>query len=66
MKQQNAILIFEDKKVRTLWGTKQEKWYFSIIDVIEILTGSPRPRKYWNTLKTKLKDEMQDPETLIN
>jgi len=51
MKQQNAILIFEHKKVRTLWGTKQEKWYFSIIDVIEILTGSPRPRKYWNTLK---------------
>jgi prophage antirepressor-like protein len=57
MKQQNAIQIFEDKKVRTLWDAEQEKWYFSIIDVIEILTGSPRPRKYWNALKTKLKAE---------
>jgi hypothetical protein len=41
MKQQNAIQIFEDKKVRTLWDAEQEKWYFSIIDVIEILTGIP-------------------------
>ena len=57
MKQQDAIKIFEDKKVRTLWDEEQEKWFFSIIDVIEILTGSPRPRKYWNALKTKLKAE---------
>ena len=57
MKKQDAIKIFEDKKVRTLWDEEQEKWYFSIIDVIEILTGSPRPRKYWNALKTKLKAE---------
>ena len=53
----NEIKIFEDKKVRTLWDGEHEKWYFSIIDVIEILTGSPRPRKYWNALKTKLKAE---------
>jgi hypothetical protein len=45
------------KKVRTLWDGEQEKWYFSIIDVIEILTNSDRPRKYWNDLKTKLKKE---------
>ncbi len=57
MTQQNAIQIFEDKMVRTVWDDEQEKWYFSIIDVIEILTGSPRPRKYWNALKTKLKAE---------
>lgn len=57
MKQEDAIKIFEDKKVRTLWDEEQEKWYFSIIDVIEILTGSPRPRKYWNALKTKLRAE---------
>ncbi len=43
--------------MRTLWDNEQEMWYFSIIDVIEILTDSPRPRKYWNALKTKLKDE---------
>lgn len=57
MKQQNSIKIFEEKKVRTLWDTGSEKWYFSIIDVIEVLTESPRPRKYWNALKTKLKNE---------
>ncbi len=57
MKQQDSIKIFEAKKVRTLWIEEQEKWYFSIIDVIVVLTGSPRPRKYWNALKTKLKSE---------
>ena len=57
MKKENDIKIFEDKKVRTLWDAEREKWYLSIIDVIEILTGSPRPRKYWNALKTKLKAE---------
>lgn len=57
MKQQNAIKIFEEKKVRTLWDAESEKWYFSIIDVIEVLTESPRPRKYWNALKTKLNNE---------
>ncbi len=50
----DAIKIFEDKKVRTVWDNDQEKWYFSVIDVIEVLTNSNRPRKYWNDLKTKL------------
>jgi hypothetical protein len=57
MEKETAIKIFEEKKVRTHWSEAEEKWYFSIIDVIEILTGSPRPRKYWNALKTKLKNE---------
>ncbi len=57
MEKKNEIKIFEDKKVRTLWDAEQEKWYLSIIDVIVILTVSPRPRKYWNALKTKLKAE---------
>lgn len=57
MKQQNAIQLFEDKKVRTLWDAEQEKWYISIIDVIEILAGTDRPRKYWSDLKAKLKKE---------
>ena len=51
------IKIFESKKVRSHWDPEQEKWYFSIIDVIEVLTNSPRPRKYWNALKTKLRSE---------
>lgn len=54
---QEAIKIFEEKKVRTVWDTEQEKWYISIIDVIEVLTGSNRPRKYWNDLKSKLLKE---------
>jgi len=57
MNKQDTIKIFEDKKVRTLWDEKLEKWYFSVIDVIEILTNGNRPRKYWNDLKTKLKKE---------
>ena len=57
MKKQNEIKIFKNKKVRTLWDAENEKWYFSVIDVIEILSGSPRPRKYWNALKTKLIQE---------
>lgn len=57
MKRETDIKIFEEKKVRILWDEEQEKWYFSIIDVIEILTNSPRPRKYWNALKTRLKTE---------
>lgn len=51
------IKLFEEKKVRTHWDSKKEIWFFSVIDVIEILTDSPRPRKYWNALKTKLKTE---------
>ena len=43
--------------MRTHWDDAAEKWYFSVIDFIEILTGSTRPRKYWNALKTKLKVE---------
>lgn len=57
MEKKNEIKIFEDKKVRTLWDAEQEKWYLSIIDVIEILTGTDRPRKYWSDLKAKLKKE---------
>jgi len=51
------LKLFEDKKVRSNWNEQEDKWYFSIVDVVEVLTNSPRPRKYWNALKTKLKDE---------
>jgi hypothetical protein len=57
MKQLNSIQLFEDKKVRTLWDSDQEKWYVSIIDVIAILTDSSNSRKYWSVLKTRLKKE---------
>ena len=51
------IKLFESKKVRTHWDEKTEQWYFSIIDVIEILTDSKLPKRYWSDLKTKLKAE---------
>lgn len=57
MKQENAIKLFEGKQVRVQWDAEVEKYLFSVVDVIEILTESPRPRKYWNALKTKLSDE---------
>jgi len=57
MTKQDAIKLFEDKKVRTIWDGEQEKWYFSVIDVVEVLTGSENPRKYWSVLKTRLKAE---------
>jgi hypothetical protein len=51
------IKLFETKKVRTHWDAEQEKWYFSVIDVIEILTGSINPKRYWSDLKKKLDTE---------
>lgn len=52
-----SIKIFEEKKVRTHWDSEQENWYVSIIDVIEALTDTDRPRKYWSDLKNKLQKE---------
>jgi len=57
MTQKNTLKLFDEKKVRTIWDDELEKWYFSIVDVVEVLTDSPRPRKYWNALKTKLQKE---------
>jgi len=57
MEKQNAIKIFDSKQIRSLWDADLEKWYFSIIDVIEILTETDRPRKYWSDLKAKLAKE---------
>ena len=51
------IKLFESQKIRSSWDNEQEKWFFSIVDIIQVLTDSPRPRKYWSALKTKLKNE---------
>ncbi|MCG2737597.1 MAG: hypothetical protein L6282_14530 [Candidatus Methanoperedenaceae archaeon] len=53
----NEMILFQDKKVRRIWNESNQKWYFSIVDVVEVLTESNRPRKYWNDLKSKLKNE---------
>ena len=57
MDKDHSIKLFENKKVRVKWSSAEEKWYFSIIDVIEILTGSSIPRRYWSDLKIKLREE---------
>ncbi len=57
MTKETAVKLFEQKQVRAHWDEDKEKWYFSIIDVIEILIDSERPRKYWSDLKRKLKTE---------
>ena len=57
MEKETSIKLFEEKKVRSVWNSEQEKWYISIVDVIEILTESNRPRKYWDDLKRKLQAE---------
>ena len=49
--------LFEDKEIRSIWDSEKEDYYFSVVDVISALTESPRPRKYWNALKTKLDNE---------
>lgn len=57
MAENTRIKLFEDKKVRTIWDEEAEEWYFSVVDVVAVLTESPNPRKYWSVLKTRLKTE---------
>lgn len=57
MSKETAIKLFEQKQVRSVWSDEEEKWYFSIVDVIEVLTETDRSRKYWSDLKAKLKKE---------
>jgi len=57
MEKSHSIVLFNQKQIRRFYDEKKELWYFSIVDIVEILTESPRPRKYWNALKTKLKQE---------
>ncbi len=66
MTKENAIQLFEDKKVRSVWDSEEEKWYISIVDVVEVLTGSPNPRKYWSVLKTRLKKEGSEVATICS
>ena len=67
MAKKEAIKLFGERKVRTIWDNKEEKWYFSIVDVVDILTDSKdytTARKYWNKLKQRLKEEGN--ETVTN
>ena len=57
MTRETAIKLFESKRIRVHWNSDSEKWYFSVIDIIETLTGSQNPRRYWSDLKRKLSKE---------
>ena len=57
MVKQNKIKLFEEKKIRTLWDSETEEWYFSVVDVVAVLTDSENPRRYWSDLKRKLVKE---------
>ena len=58
--------LFEDRKIRTVWDDKEEKWYFSIVDVVAVLTDSENPQTYWRVLKNRLKKEGNQTVTNCN
>ena len=66
MTKHNQIQLFEEKKVRTVWDDAEEKWYFSIVDAVAVLTDSPDPRNYWKVLKHRLKKEGNQSVTSCN
>lgn len=66
MDKNNSIVLFNKKSVRRLWDENRELWYFSVVDVIEILTGSINPRSYWKVLKSRLKEEGSEVVTKCN
>ena len=66
MTQKQSIQIFEQRKVRTVWDDEAEKWYFSVVDVVGVLTDSPDPNNYWKVLKNRLKKEGNETVTNCN
>lgn len=57
MAQEEVIKLFDANRIRVVWDSEKEKYYFSIVDVIQVLTDTPNARKYWSVLKTRLKSE---------
>ena len=66
MTKKQEIQLFNDRRIRTVWDDKEEKWYFSVVDVIEALTDSPDPSTYWRVLKNRLKKEGNETVTICN
>ena len=66
MAQNDNIQLFEDKRIRTAWDEEKEEWYFSVVDVVAVLTDSPNPQTYWRVLKKRLKDEGNETVTSCN
>ena len=66
MVKKNFIKLFGSDKIRAVWDDEQEKWYFSVVDVVAVLTESPNPQTYWRVLKKRLKDEGNETVTNCN
>ena len=66
MVKKNSIKLFGSDKIRAVWDEEQEKWYFSVVDVVAVLTESPNPQTYWRVLKKRLKDEGNETVTNCN
>ena len=66
MVKKNSIKLFGNDKIRAIWDDDQEKWYFSVVDVIAVLSESPNPQTYWRVLKKRLKDEGNETVTNCN
>lgn len=66
MVKKNSIKLFGNDKIRAVWDDEQEKWYFSVVDVVAVLTESPNPQTYWRVLKKRLKDEGNETVTNCN
>ncbi len=66
MGQSDKIQLFEDKRIRTAWDEEKEEWFFSVVDVIAVLTDSPNPQTYWRVMKKRLKDEGNETVTNCN
>ena len=66
MDHNDKIQLFEDKRIRTAWDSEKEEWYFSIVDVVAVLTDSPNPQTYWCVLKKRLRDEGNETVTNCN
>lgn len=66
MVKKNSIKLFGEEKVRAVWDEKKEKWFFSVVDIVAILTESPNPQTYWRVLKKRLKDEENETVTNCN
>lgn len=66
MTKKQAIQLFEEQKVRTIWDDEEEKWYFCVVDVVEVLTDSANPQTYWRVLKNRLKKEGNETVTNCN
>ena len=66
MENKDTMQLFEDKKIRSVWDAEKEEWFFSIVDVVAVLTESPNPQTYWRVLKKRIKDEGNETVTNCN